>query len=39
MSVKDKLDRDPLEEACEEDKDPSEEEELIERVEADKSLS
>ena len=35
MSVKDKEDNEPLDDALEEDKDPREEEELIDRVEAD----
>ena len=37
--MKDKLDKEPFEEACEEDKDPREDDELMESVEADNSLS
>ena len=39
MSVNDKLDNDPFEDACEEDREPSEDEELMDKVEADNNFS
>ena len=39
MSVNESEDRDPLEDALEEESDPSDEDELMERVDADQHLS